>query len=575
MQSTGAWTSIALVCSKDGRFSSYVAEMLRYCGLFFEEVAQEDLLESAGTYDVLILSGPLTLLPGETEAIGNAVLGGSALLVLGATSGLETILGVEAGPVEIGEGYLQPSGPHAILDADEFPIHIFGGGAVRPTDANDLGTLLDVHGNKTLLSVLTLNKTNGGVAIFFGGNLGNAALRMRQGRFVDVDGIPAPDGTAPLEDGTLRTEDGLTLDWHLDRSGESETDPPAFMHPQFDRLRAILFRSVLYCAEQIGKSLAVLWLHPRNAPATGMISFNSDGRDPQNAVSILHQANLVGLRGTWCVQHPGYHSDVYRVLRTRGNEIAVQYDPTEGWDRELLKIQSTQMVRVSGSKILTSVRTRQSMWRGRNDLYEWATDLGFSIEIGRGPFHLGTAGFVFGTCHPFRPIRPDGGTYGVTSVPYLVHNPGLISSSTRCLALVDAAVAAHGIVHFNIDTDQFDQKPVSEAFRNIVAHGRGSGVEWQTGEEIALWHRGRRQVRHLMTVFPDGLALNVTTDFDLMEATILMMGPPVVAARANELQLKPVTVTRFGFQFNAVTLDLPAKRSVEILFERRQERRAA
>ena len=60
-----------------------------------------------------------------------------------------------------------------------------------------------------------------------------------------------------LDDGELKAEDGLVLDWQRDRTPMQPDGGPTFLEPISDELREIILRSVFYAAASQGLTLPV------------------------------------------------------------------------------------------------------------------------------------------------------------------------------------------------------------------------------------------------------------------------------------------------------------------------------
>jgi hypothetical protein len=561
MARSDPWARVTFAWADGEPHCVYAKEILQHTGLLFQSVPTEELAAVCGRSEILIISGPPTD-EDAVELLGQFVAAGRTLIVIGSVGPLGPLLGVkpEESAPDLGEGYLVPTGDHPLTGADTFPIHFFSGQTAQAVEATTVAAVWDRHGRPTGRTGISVYHGSGGTAIFIAPAIGATAVRIRQGCYVDTDGVSAPDGSADLADGVLRSEDGAVLDWHLDRSGGTEEEAPAFLHPPVDRLAAAVVRAAVYAAKRAGLALALMWYYPRNEPAAGIVSFYTDGTDPQNAVNILHQANLVGLRGTWCVSHPGYTPDMYRVLRKRGHEVAIQFEaPGPGsWEKERLKVQGTQICRTAGMREAASVLAGEGRWEGRNVFYEWCAELNYRAEIGRGPSKAGNVGFPFGTCHPFRPMRPDGTCYSAVSIPFIARDPGLTCSSARCLALVEAVASHYGVAHFNFGTQGFERPEVSAAFRNIVAHGRANGIDWMTAEEAASFERARRTVKAEFGTDNEELMMTLKAEAEMGEATLLISGEPLTSAAINGRAVPPHPVERYGFPFSSIVLDLRA-----------------
>ena len=80
-------------------------------------------------------------------------------------------------------------------------------------------------------SAILENRFGAGRAILLSPDLLFSIVHIQQGLRVLQDGKTAPDGSAPLNDGLLKAEDGLVLDWQRDRTPTPPDGGPLFMEP--------------------------------------------------------------------------------------------------------------------------------------------------------------------------------------------------------------------------------------------------------------------------------------------------------------------------------------------------------
>src|SRR6185369_3421184 len=98
------------------------------------------------------------------------------------------------------------------------PLHFFGGAAVEARGGNVIATAIDAHGRSTNLPAIVEQQVGNGRCIFIAPDVTGTIVHIQQGRGgVTRDGVPAPDGTSPVNDGVLKSDDGAVLDWIFDR----------------------------------------------------------------------------------------------------------------------------------------------------------------------------------------------------------------------------------------------------------------------------------------------------------------------------------------------------------------------
>ena len=114
-------------------------------------------------------------------------------------------------------------------------------------------------------------------------------MRIQQGVCVTRDGVSADDGTVPVSDEVLKSDDGCVLDWILDRQPVPGcAGLKAFTEPIADLWRELLLRTIFFAAEEQKIALPVLWLYPRNLNAIAHLSLDTDFNDPAQGRQMLN-----------------------------------------------------------------------------------------------------------------------------------------------------------------------------------------------------------------------------------------------------------------------------------------------
>ena len=316
--------------------------MLHRAGLFHTQLPPEALtsLRDRG-HAIVVLAGHLPLAAEQREAVSEFVQNGGAVIGIGGTSGLDEVFGV-SGPQPIAEGWLKVTPPdHPITAALRSSLHVFGGFRMKSASGAMLAALESGQEAATG-SAIVENRFGQGRAILFVPDLLFSIVHIQQGVPVFQDARPPADGSAATNEGLLKAEDGLVLDWQRDRQAMQPEGVPAFLEPVSDELREIILRSIFHIARERGIALGLLWYWPRGLKAVGHISHDTDGHDPNRAVAMLEQVNRCHVKTTWCTLYPGgYPREFYRTLQDQGFEVALHYDaltgdPLTSWSKDNL-----------------------------------------------------------------------------------------------------------------------------------------------------------------------------------------------------------------------------------------------
>ncbi|HZZ44926.1 MAG TPA: hypothetical protein VFE58_18455 [Tepidisphaeraceae bacterium] len=555
-------------------YPSYIHEILSHAGIPYQTLSPADLPAQLPHTKLLLTLGDAALDPSLQSQLQTFLHTGGSWINLAGLFDLHDLLGLRpapsyqgfgAGARTLGEGYLIPLPPsslssilhplssssHPITSPLQKPLHFFNGLALESTTATPLASSLDVHGRPTNSPVLFEHPVGAGRVITFSIDLTGTIVHVQQGRSVTRDGVPAPDGTAPVSDGVLKSGDGAVLDWLFDRDEAPGTGTPAFLRPVADLWRDLLLRTIFHCASLAKINLPVLWYWPRSLPAVAHMSHDTDGSDPVKGHRLLELLAEADIHTTWCVILPAYDNDLLTSIRLAGHELATHYDSmTTGldfcsaqWDRQI-----TELIAAFGPDTPRPVTNKNHYlrWEGDMDVFDWCLKHGIQLDQSKGASKTGEAGYNFGTCHPYFPVRFNGDTVDVLELATPTQDLHVFAKEELFDSLLQVALRHHGVLHLLYHPAHTSRDDVGGSLVRSAAKAKSAGLEWWTGRQLNSWERARRTVQ-----WQSDHSLRASAN--LPAATILHLngttGP---------------TVTRWGFNFSVTTVDLVAGKSVQL-----------
>ncbi|HEY1683188.1 MAG TPA: hypothetical protein VGG19_00365 [Tepidisphaeraceae bacterium] len=561
----------ALNRGRSVNYPGYVHEILQHAGVMYETVAVEELEEKSDSLGMLITVGDFAFAQELQKILRDWVSRGGAWLSIGGICGMEDVLGAKAasptysgwggGSRSLGEGYLVTENKrHRMVEFSEKSLHFFGGCNVMAAAGKVIASALDKHGRSDGTAAIIENQFGSGRTILICVDLPGTVVRIQQGTSVTRDGVPARDGSAPVDDSVLKSGDGGVLDWYFDRDdvpgGEGLS---AFLRPAADQWREILLRAIFYLASEKQMGVNVLWMWPRNLPAIGHISHDSDGNEPEMAELLLAALGRAGICSTWCVILPGYSAALIEKIRAAGHELAMHYDamtPGLAWGEEEFEKQWRDLRGMLGEMVTN--KNHYLRWQGDMEFFGWCERRGIELDQSKGPSKSGEAGFNFGTTQPYFPVSFDGKISPVLEVATHTQDLGVFGPESLGTPLLLAALKYHGVAHFLFHPAHFGKPRTAPAMENIVAMGKARGMEWWTARQINNWIRARRSVRYDRDA--DG-NITVTSERDLSQATVLAQSNS--NGCVNDQALDGPIVRRWGFDFVSKVLDIPGRQGVD------------
>ena len=551
---------------------SYIDEILRRAGLFFEPLPAGRLEELAERPPcIVVLAGHLPLTDRQCQALTAWVSRGGSLLGLGGTSGLEEVFGVKS-QKPLAEGWLKVNaGDHPVTRGLRSSLHVFGGYTFTPGSATGLADA-EAGNHIARSSAILENRFGKGRAMLLGPDLVFSIVHIQQGVSVLQDAKPPPDGSAAVNDGVLKAEDGLVLDWQRDRSPMAPDGGPIFLEPVSDELRELILRSVFHLAQQQRLLLPVLYYWPRALEGVGLISHDTDGNEPAKAPALLEVMRRCQVQSTWLLLYPGgYPRDFYGQLRRHGFEIGIHYDamtggPRTSWSKENFLFQHRWVRQTAGVERLYSNKNHYTRWEGRLDFWRWCEEAGLHSDQTRGPSKKGTIGFPLGGSQPYFPLDDEAASprfLNVLEVNLLTQDLVVTCPPEYGPPLLDSAVRHHGVAHFLFHPAHILKPGVVEALTKLLDYGRTQRLEWWTNEQIYQWEILRREVT---ATFDTASGVTFRAPRPLSQATLLLLRPSP-EARSITLNGQAVTSTRrnlHGFEFDALALDLAGQTRVQV-----------
>ena len=188
---------------------------------------------------------------------------------------------------------------------------------------------------------------------------------------------------------------------------------------------------------------------------------------------------------------------------------------------------------------------------------------GARLSVSKGGRQPGTAGFLFGTCHPFFPHRGHGAEYLVAEMPYTIYKPGMVVPDPVCDAIFATTLARGGCFHM-VCTPEATADPVANAsLRRLIALCRQNRVEFVLPEQLWRFEKARRSLRRVMNTTGKDTQLLLIPDAPLMGLTVMLSGPPVSIEMKNHMaQVREVE--RYGTKFSVVQVNLEQKQHLEL-----------
>lgn len=558
-------------------FETYLEELLTHRGITYELPNRlEDLARSR--YDIVLVA-----LAAESEETAETLYrfasdGGGVVLFanlnrMAARLGYARLPQGQSGYACIHTGDQGTEGaairPLRFLDAS--PWQPFGD-SVAPAEA--WGEIrLDAPSNGAsddVLPALLRFQVGAGFIDRWSVGLLTTIVKLQQGTApLTEDGVPAPDGTASVNDGILKADDSIEQCWERDRL-ISKTGAPYFAYPYADEWREALIGHVIRRAAEYVWSVPYIGYWPPGVEAVAMISHDSDGNEEEHGVTTLELMKECGIRSTWCMIESGYSRQMYDRIERDGHEIAFHYnaiDRNGHWAEAEFKRQLDHLRSVASDTAVVSNKNHVTRFEGWGELFRWCETYGIESDQTRGPSKKGNVGFLFGTCHPYRPIAwsdERNRLYNVLEIGFLTQDMdhGKWTDTSVIVPFLEEVRRAEGVAHFLFHQVHLHQKmPVREAFRRTIREAKALGFEFWTGKRINDWERARRGLRIVSAADDGEISVAAQTDeAEQIEADLYIPVPEGASASAGQPPA-PASAERYGVPTIRTTIRLSMQTS--------------
>lgn len=543
---------------RDGHdvWSGYAAEVLDHLRLPSTVLAPADVPQRLDGIGVLVFPAAPSL-PGDVaDRVAAWIEGGGVALICGGAGSLGPALGLRDGEARA-EGHVHVEPVAALPSAPDVDLHGFGGVAVTAPDSAEVWARWSGDGAPAAVSV----RSGQGLAVVFGVDPWQSIVRIQQGWPVHTDGVPPADGSAPVDEGILKTDDGLALSYDRDRAlppGQSPQDAyspgrpalvaaPIFHRPHADLWRWLVLHGLLAAADHRGVVLA--WLHywPAGVPALGHLSHDSDQNKDVDAKTAIDAFGAAGAPATWCHCFPGgYSPEWVEAIAAAGHEQALHYNALGDverarWGREYLAEQHAWASEMVGRHIVSN-KNHYLRWEGWTEFYAWCEELGIELDESYGPSKPGNIGFPFGSSHvsfPLGPASEGNRRYDVLSLPLHTQDLYVFGHESVRDVIVEQALEHHGVAHFLFHGANLTPNPEAvDACVAVVRAGRDRGMDWWTGERINAWERARRSVSVSAEPSGNGWRVSVTSGARVDGAGIVLPLPGVDEAGSYDVKVE-------------------------------------
>jgi hypothetical protein len=522
--------AIGVVIAEKIGNSMYFIEILRQQGLFANEILLKDLGKIEILPPLLILYGNFTIKKEIKVKIESHIEKGNGLIVLGLIQGISQLLGIayrmanyfpfSIGGIKncsLGEGYFSTidDNLYQIIQKRNFPVHGFGcipiqvnsnnisiAGFYRvetpsiPVEKKNEITFEDEAEDEW--PAITINPFGKGYVLYWAVSLVETVRRIQEGNYVCNDGIPPADGMSPIDDGILKCEDGLVLDWNHDRRIISPSaQVPAFINPIVDVWKRTFRRYIIYIADMCNVPLLRVNFWPNSYDFIMHISHDTDGNNEEEAKLMLEKVNSLGIHTTWCLITPGYSPDLCKSIIESGHELAFHFDAQsypfpDVFSLDTLEEQLEEVYEITGLPQFYSNKNHYTRWEGKIQFFEWLVKKGIKMDQSKGPSKCGTQGFPFGTCHPWQAVDKYGELIDCLELSFQSQDIGLQGPPDTAAEIVDACKEVHGVCHFIFHPAHVSKEKVQQSFKDLVAMAKSKGGHFMRSDEIGKWYFKRR-----------------------------------------------------------------------------------
>lgn len=551
----------------------YLDEVLGHLRLPYRTISLSEAPVSDG---ILIFATTAAADPGLEQWVRD----GGVLIQVGDPGPLSGLAGVSADGsvpedhVVVAESAVWSSRPPVAL-------HAVGGSRLTGADVEVLA-----RWESSGEAAITLRRLGAGAVLTYGVDLWQSIVRIQQGYAVSADGEPAADGTAPIDDGVLKAEDGMTLSFERDRAmppGEPElvepfehTYPPPSAVPMFDQPQAdwwcsLFAQSLWWGAEQAGAVVPWLGYWPAGVDAVAHMSHDSDGNEEDEGEAALAAFAEADVEVTWCHVFPGgYSAELHAAITAAGHENALHYNAMGdadlavwGWPQMRAQYAWAQAVTGTGTEQIISNKNHYTRWEGWTEFYHWCERLGIQIDESRGPSKQGDVGFVFGAAHvsyPMGSVAEGNRLFDVLNLPLHTQDLAWAGHTAVRDVILDGAQAVHGVAHFLFHGPHLHKRPATRAACiELAAEARRRGMPWWTAGRINAWERSRRGVTLSVEPVADGVLVSALATEPVPGAAVLLAVPgggfdPIVKEGEGTAR----TVIRHGRTFVELSADIVA-----------------
>lgn len=326
---------------------------------------------------------------------------------------------------------------------------------------------------------------------------------LQQGRGpILEDGSPPADGSAVIDEGILKADDGIMQDYLWDRK-TTETGASYFAHPYADLWREAILKHLVGCALERGLTVPMLAAWPEGTKHVAMISHDSDWSPDEAGKLTMDVLRECGIRSTWCMIQTGYSGQVHDRIRQEGHELAMHFnamkDQGGAWGQGEFARQHQWLTDNLPVDRLYSNKNHYTCFQGWGELFEWCEQYGLSVDQTRGPSKKGNVGFLFGTCKPYVPIawaNDRNRFYEVIELGFLTQDIPAWTDMSVVEPFIEQVKRVEGVAHFlfhqgRIYRDEEVRSSLKEVVRKLKVHG----FDFWTSRQIGEWQRLRRKVK--------------------------------------------------------------------------------